>query len=155
MQRGGDVAPGEVAEIVLEPDLEKRRVATPPELDKLLRQSRNLRAWYGQLSDSMRKAIAEGITQVHGIEARQKRAELMAERMLLAVEGERRLPRILEAAFQRYPAARAGWKAMTPVQRRGHLLGIFYYRNPESRQKRAQKAVEEALQIAKTRAARS
>jgi len=37
---------------------------------------------------------------------------------------------------------------MTPVQRRGHLLGIFYYQSPEARQKRAQKAVDEALKIA-------
>jgi hypothetical protein len=37
---------------------------------------------------------------------------------------------------------------MTPVQRRGHLLGIFYYQSPESRQKRAQKAVDEALRTA-------
>jgi hypothetical protein len=34
------------------------------------------------------------------------------------------------------------------VQRRGHLLGIFYYQSPESRQKRTDKAVAEALKIA-------
>jgi hypothetical protein len=39
---------------------------------------------------------------------------------------------------------------MTPVQRRGHLLGIFGYQSPESRQKRADKAIDEALKIAKT-----
>jgi hypothetical protein len=37
---------------------------------------------------------------------------------------------------------------MTPVQRRGHLLGIFYYQSPESRQKRTDKAVAEALKVA-------
>jgi uncharacterized protein YdeI (YjbR/CyaY-like superfamily) len=76
------------------------------------------------------------------------RAELMVERMMQAMEGERMLPPILEAAFLRQPKAREGWRAMTPVQRRGHLLGIFYYQSPESRQKRAQKAVEEAVRIA-------
>jgi hypothetical protein len=40
------------------------------------------------------------------------------------------------------------------VQRRGHLLGIFYYQSPESRQKRAQKAIEEALKIAGKKKAR-
>ncbi len=152
MQRGAGVAPGGAAEIVLEPDLEERAVATPPELEKVLRQSRALRMWHGQLSESSRKAMAEGIAQAKGAEARKKRAELMAERMLLAMEGERQTPPLLEAAFQRHPMARAGWQAMTPVQRRGHLLGIFYYQSPESRQKRAQKAVEEALRIAKKKA---
>jgi hypothetical protein len=34
------------------------------------------------------------------------------------------------------------------VQRRGHLLGIFYYQSPEARERRAQKAVDEALRVA-------
>ena len=67
---------------------------------------------------------------------------------MLAREGERITPPILEAAFLRQPKAREGWRAMTPVQRRGHLMGIFYYQSPESRQKRAQKTVEEAMRIA-------
>jgi hypothetical protein len=40
---------------------------------------------------------------------------------------------------------------MTPVQRRSHLLGIFYYQSPEAREKRAAKAVEEALRVARAR----
>jgi uncharacterized protein YdeI (YjbR/CyaY-like superfamily) len=68
--------------------------------------------------------------------------------MMLAMEGERITPPILEAAFQRRPKAREAWRAMTPVQRRNHLLAIFYYQSPESRQKRAQKAIEEAMRIA-------
>jgi hypothetical protein len=44
---------------------------------------------------------------------------------------------------------------MTPVQRRGHLLGIFYYQSPEAREKRARKAVEEALKYADSRAGTS
>jgi hypothetical protein len=34
---------------------------------------------------------------------------------------------------------------MTPLQRRGHLLGIFYYRSPESRDRRIAKMLEDAL----------
>jgi hypothetical protein len=37
---------------------------------------------------------------------------------------------------------------MTPVQRRRHLLGIFYYRGAAARERRAAKAIEEALRIA-------
>ncbi|MGC2639572.1 MAG: YdeI/OmpD-associated family protein [Acidobacteriaceae bacterium] len=64
------------------------------------------------------------------------------------MEGEHTTPPVLELAFQRQPRARAGWLAMTPIQRRGHLLGIYWYQSPESRRKRAQKAVEAALRVA-------
>ena len=70
---------------------------------------------------------------------------------MLSIEGEQEPPPILQLAFRRTPKAKAGWEAMTPVQRRGHLMGIFYYKSPEAREKRAQKAIEEALQIAEKR----
>ena len=148
MQKEGRVRQGGVAEVLLEPDLEEREVGTPPELEKLLREDRGLRKWYGELSDSYRKAFANRVTQIKSPEAKKARAEQLAEIMLLAMEGEQILPPILEAAFLRQPKAQEGWRAMTRVQRRGHLLGIFYYQSPESRQKRAQKAVDEALRAA-------
>jgi hypothetical protein len=69
--------------------------------------------------------------------------------MLLTIEGESELPPILHAAFLRQPLAREGWEAMTPVQRRGHLLGIFGYQGVGARERRAAKAVEEALRVAR------
>ncbi|MGC1159434.1 MAG: YdeI/OmpD-associated family protein [Acidobacteriaceae bacterium] len=154
MQKGAGVTLGSVAEIVLEPDLEERPATTPPELEKLLRQSRGLKKFHDELSDSMRKAIADLVQQPRRAEARAGRAELWAERMMLAMEGERVTPPILEAAFQRQPKARDAWRAMTRVQRRSHLLGIFFYQSPESRQKRAQKAVNEAMRLAEKKTAR-
>jgi uncharacterized protein YdeI (YjbR/CyaY-like superfamily) len=145
MQRRAGVTRGSRAEIVLEPDLEERAVATPPELEKQLREDRELRKWHSQLSPSIRKWFANWVAQPKEAATRAKRAEAAAERMLLAMEGERQLPPILKAAFQRRPKAREGWVAMTPIQRRGHLLGIFYYQRPESRQKRAEQAVAEAI----------
>jgi hypothetical protein len=53
------------------------------------------------------------------------------------------------AAFVRNPEARRGWKAMTAVQRRGHLLGVFYYQSPEARERRVGKLIESALKIAR------
>jgi uncharacterized protein YdeI (YjbR/CyaY-like superfamily) len=68
--------------------------------------------------------------------------------MMLAMEGEEVLPPILQVAFRREPRAQAGWNAMTPLQRRHHLLGIFYYQSPEARERRTQKVVVDALRIA-------
>lgn len=67
--------------------------------------------------------------------------------MMLALEGEQEVPPILQAAFRREPQALVGWKAMTPFQRRCHLMGIFGYQSPESREKRAGKAVDEAVKL--------
>jgi uncharacterized protein YdeI (YjbR/CyaY-like superfamily) len=155
MQKDAHVARGGVAEFVLEPDLDERTPAIPVELAKLLKQDPGLKRFYEALSPSARSDIAKHVSEPKSAESRCRRAEQMAERMMLAIEGEQVTPPILQIAFRRKPLAEAGWNAMTPVQRRGHLLGIFYYQSPEAREKRAAKAVEEALKIAKTRELRS
>jgi uncharacterized protein YdeI (YjbR/CyaY-like superfamily) len=149
MQKMAGVAVGGVAEIVLEPDLEERRAEVPPEVAKFLAKDRALKRWYEQFSYSARKDIERMITEPKSAEARMRRAEQLAERMMLAMEGEREPPPILQAAFVRQPEARVGWEAMTEVQRRGHLLGIFYYHSPEAREKRAAKVVDEAVKVAR------
>lgn len=149
MQKGGGVRVGGTAEIVLEPDLEERVVTVPPELEKLLKQDKALKKWFERMSYSMRKYMEDRVRAPKSPAARVRRAEQEVERMMLAMEGEQMLPPILQAAFRRQPKAAEGWKAMTPVQRRGHLLGIFYYQSPEARQKRAEKAVAEAVLAAR------
>ena len=151
MQKGGTVTLGGLAEIILEPDLEERKSILPPELTKFLRQDRELRKFYEALSPSARNDIAKYICAPKSPDSRARRAEHLAERMLLALDGERELPPILQIAFRRKHGAEAGWKAMTSVQRRSHLLGIFYHQSPEARERRAAKAAEEALRIAKAR----
>jgi uncharacterized protein YdeI (YjbR/CyaY-like superfamily) len=148
MQKGGKVGVGETADVVLEPDLEERSAAVPVELDKILSQNRALKKWFSQLSYSARKDLENTINAGKTPDRRKLNAEQVAERLMLAMEGEQVLPPVLQLAFRRQPRALAGWNAMTPIQRRSHLLGIFYYKTPESRQKRADKAVAEALKIA-------
>jgi len=140
---------GSRVRIWLEPDLEQRVAEVPREMVEALKPDRKLREWLGRLSYSNRKEIASWVTQPKSAEARRKRAEQMAERLLLTMEGEKDPPPVLRLAFQRLPEARRGWEAMTPVQRRRHLLGIHYYRTPEAIERRAAKAVEEALRVAR------
>jgi uncharacterized protein YdeI (YjbR/CyaY-like superfamily) len=155
MQKGAEAYAGDMAEFTLEPDLEERRAAVPPELAKALKQDRALARWFEALSYSYRKYMSDDVRKPKSPEARQHRAEQIAERMMLAMEGEQTLPPILQVAFRRAPRARAGWDAMTPVQRRAQLLGIFYYQSPEARERRAQKAVEEALRVAESKSSKS
>ena len=148
MLKHGNLALGDTATITLEPDQGERVAPVPPELAGILKQDRALKNWFEALSYSNRKEIASVISAPKSPAARVRRAEQMAERMMLSMEGERELPPILERAFRREPQARAGWQTMTPAQRRSHLMGIFGYQSPESREKRAAKAVAEALKAA-------
>src|SRR5260370_2610650 len=62
-----------------------------------------------------------------------------------AMEAERQLPPLIERALANSPEARRGWQLMPQGRRRGHLLGIFYYRNPESRGRRLETALREMI----------
>jgi len=145
MQKAAGVKVGGMIDLAVAPDLEKREAPTPPELGKLLKKEKKLAKWYANLSEAMRREIAKWIDGVKSAEARQSRVEQLAERMLLTMEAEKVLPPILELAFRKNPKAESGWKKMTATQRRRHLLGVFYYQSPESRQKRVQKLVEDCL----------
>jgi uncharacterized protein YdeI (YjbR/CyaY-like superfamily) len=149
MLAGAKATVGSQVKISLEPDLEERVATVPPELARALKGDRRLPKWFAKLSYSNRKEVAAWITEPQSAEGRKQRAERMAERLLLTLEGEIDPPPILQAAFLRQPLARQGWEAMTVHQRRCHLLGIFGYQSVESRERRAAKAVEEALRVAR------
>jgi uncharacterized protein YdeI (YjbR/CyaY-like superfamily) len=153
MQAAAKVRVGEKARIKLEPDLEERPTLIPPELDAALKADRKLRKWFDAMSPSMRREIGKWIGDASSAETRLKRAQKMAERLMLAMEGEEEPPPVLRAAFLRQPRAEQGWNALTPTQRRNHLLGIFYYETVEARERRAAKAVEDALRAAEKSAA--
>jgi hypothetical protein len=63
-----------------------------------------------------------------------------------AMDAERELPPLMRRLMDEQPKSYAGWKKMTPTMRRSELLGIFYYRNLDSQQRRIQKAIERMLE---------
>ena len=143
MQRGAGVAMGEAAEFALWPDLDPRPAELPDELDVLLEEE-GLRAWYDALGEYMRREIGKWVLGVKGQEARVRRATQMAERLLATMEAETELPPLIASAFRRRPRALAGWDRMPVTHRRAHLMALFSYQTPESREKRLAKIVEEA-----------
>lgn len=152
MQSGAEARVGSRVRIWLEPDLDARPILLPPELARALNADRRLRRWFDRLSESMRREIGKWAAEPKSAASRRKRAEKLAERLMLTMEGEEDPPPVLRALFLRYPAARDGWFALTPTQRRNHLLGIFYYETADARERRAAKAIEDALRAAKRRA---
>lgn len=144
MQQGSGTVLGMEAEFRVEPDLQERPAELPEELDALLDEAEGLRAWYGSMTEYTRREIGKWIGGVKGEESRLRRAEQMAERLLSTMEAEVELPPMVERAFRARPKARLGWERMTSTQRRGELFAVFYYRTPESQEKRLTKLVEAA-----------
>jgi uncharacterized protein YdeI (YjbR/CyaY-like superfamily) len=70
------------------------------------------------------------------------------------MEAERELPPLIATALARNPKAREGWELMSAARRRSHLMAIFYYRTPESRVRRMEKVLDDAIAIAEKRRAR-
>jgi uncharacterized protein YdeI (YjbR/CyaY-like superfamily) len=148
MQKAAGAKVGAMVDFAIEPDLDQRTPEVPAELAKLLKTEKRLAKWYEGLSESTRWEIGKWIDGVKGAEARQRRTEQLAERLMLTMEGEKELPPILEVAFRRVPAARKGWEVMTKVQRRSNLMAVFYYQSPEAREKRVKKVIEDCLNAA-------
>jgi uncharacterized protein YdeI (YjbR/CyaY-like superfamily) len=152
MQAAAKAGVGAKIRIKLEPDLEERLAVMPPELAKALKGDKRLRKWFDGLNDYTRRAICALVSEAKTADARKRKAEQMAEWMLLTLEGEidpTDPPPILRAAFQREPLARVGWEAMSPARRRKHLWGIFHLQTAEARERRAAQAVEDALALAR------
>jgi uncharacterized protein YdeI (YjbR/CyaY-like superfamily) len=148
MQKGGCVRTGMEAHFRMEPDLAERTVAVSPELDQALKESRRLQKFFQGLTPSTRTEIVRWITGAKQQETRARRAEQCAERLMETMEAEIELPPIIRQAFSRNPQAAEGWNRMPPSHRRMHLLGIFYYRNLESRLRRIEKAMAEMMEYA-------
>jgi uncharacterized protein YdeI (YjbR/CyaY-like superfamily) len=153
MQKGARAAEGSVARFRIELDREERTVTIPGQLKRILSQAplteaRALRRWYDGLNHSTRNDIAKWITEPKSAEARVRRAEQIAERLLNVMEAERELPPILQVAFARHSRAREGWEGMSAARRRGHLFGIFYYRTTDAQARRIDKMLDDAAALA-------
>lgn len=148
VQNGARAYENSVAKFVLEADREVRVYVIPDELKAIFRQDRSLQKWHDALNPSTRNEIAKWTSEPHTSESRKRRAEQMAERMLSAMEAERELPPVLRIAFGRNPLAYEGWNLMSSARQRSLLLAIFYYRSPESRGRRIEKVLDEAVALA-------
>ncbi|MFZ0481649.1 MAG: YdeI/OmpD-associated family protein [Terriglobales bacterium] len=147
MQKGARATAGAVARFEIERDTEKRVATIPEPLQRILAGDRSFRRWYEQLNHSTRNEIAKWVNQPQSAEARGRRSEKIAERLLETMQAERELPPILQRALARNPRAREGWERMSAARRRSHLLGIFYYRTPAARANRIDKALDDAVAI--------
>jgi uncharacterized protein YdeI (YjbR/CyaY-like superfamily) len=140
-QKGARILSGSSPEFRLTPDL-SRQLRIPIELQRALNEDRAVRKWFDGLSLWFRRWLSEAVGEAKSPEARLRRAERTAEQLMQAMEAEHELPPMIRLAFNRNPGAEERWLRMSATQRRGHLLSIFYYRNPQSRLGRIEKLIE-------------
>jgi uncharacterized protein YdeI (YjbR/CyaY-like superfamily) len=143
MQKGGKTTAGLAAKFRLEPDTEKREIASPKELLRELGQSRRLLKFYESLNQSTQNWISKWIADVKSADARKRRSEQIAVHLMETLEAERDLPPQIAMALRQNPKAHAAWEELKPSHRRRYLMAIFYYRSPESRARRLAKVIEE------------
>ena len=146
MQKAAGIRAGMPTNFTMRPDVEERVVASSSELARVLKQDRDLRKFFDSLNYSARNDINRWISEPKSADARTRRAEQLAERLMETMEAEIELPPLIRTAFARNPAAYDGWQLMTPTQRRSQLLAIFYYRTPDARARRLQKVIEAAAE---------
>lgn len=139
MQQHAGVREGQRAIFELDADLDPRPAELPEELDALLDEAEGLRNFYNGMTEYMRREIGKWIGGVKSDDARLRRSQQIAERLLSTMEAETELPPILAQAFRSRPRASAGWQKLTPAQRRGELFALFSYQAPEAKQKRLDK----------------
>ena len=121
MQKGARVTAGGVAGFEMDLDTEERAATIPELLERILAEDRSFRQWYDQLNHSTRSEIAKWVNEPKSAEARGRRSEQIAERLLETMEAEKELPPLLQLAFARNPVAREGWEQMSLARRRSHL----------------------------------
>jgi uncharacterized protein YdeI (YjbR/CyaY-like superfamily) len=145
MLKGGRVQPGMKAQFRMEPDLAKRELVVPPELDRLLKTSKRLQKFYQSLSGSMRKFLVDSVSGRKQPESRARRAEQVAEILMETMEAEIELPPMIRQAFARNPEVLAVWRKMTPLKRRMSLLAVFHYTSLDARLRRIEKLIAEMM----------
>jgi len=145
MQKGGKAVAGLKAKFHLQPDSTPRKITPSKELLSELGQPKRLLKFFQSMSHSTQNWITKWVAAPKSSDARTRRAQQIAERLMETLDAEKELPPAIEIALRQNPRARERWEQLSPSHRRGHLLAIFGYRTPESRTRRLNKCIEELL----------
>ncbi len=102
----------------------------------------DLLAWVRTLRGSWQKDISAWVMEPKSEEARKRRCEHTAERLLQTMEAEQQLPPMLAQRLHRAPHALAGWERLSVSRRRELLLAVFGARGEETRERHITKMIE-------------
>lgn len=101
-------------------------------------------AWTLGLKEWMVKELSAWVLEPKSESSRKKRAEHMAERLMLTMEAARELPMFLVKALNEAGAMK-GWRALTERQRLMLLLAVYRPIQMEGRERQVQRLVDAAV----------
>jgi uncharacterized protein YdeI (YjbR/CyaY-like superfamily) len=101
-------------------------------------------AWTLALKEWMVKELSAWVMEPKSEASRKKRAERMAERLMLTMEAQRELPGFIVKALHEAGAMK-GWKALTERQRLMLLLAVYRPVGMEGRERQVQGLVDAAV----------
>jgi uncharacterized protein YdeI (YjbR/CyaY-like superfamily) len=149
VQKGaGNIQVGDKVDIVIEADEEERKIEMPAILKKALQEEKALLKYFKGFAYSMQKYMIDYTMEPKSDEAKKRRAESMAMRLMECMDGEEVTPPVLERHLAQNPKARLGWERMPQSHRRQHLFGIFSLQGQEARERRIKRAIEEMVKYA-------
>jgi uncharacterized protein YdeI (YjbR/CyaY-like superfamily) len=146
MQKGARIRPGMAVRCRMELDTQERPVPVVAELEAALKVSRQLQKFYASLGTSLRRDFAQFVADGKQVATRVRRAGQIAERLMETMDAEYDLPPLFRQALAQNPKAAAVWNRMSPSHRRRYLLMAFHYRDPRSRLRWFEKAIEQMVQ---------
>jgi uncharacterized protein YdeI (YjbR/CyaY-like superfamily) len=114
----------------------------PPLLVQAFDGDEELLAWVGTLRESWQREIARHVMEPKSDEAKQRRCDAMAERLLLTMEAESEPPQFLVRRMRGTRNAWAGWERMSLGRRRDFLLTLFAAKSEQARENQVMRLVE-------------
>ena len=114
----------------------------PPLLVEAFDGDEDLLAWVATFRESWHRWFSHWIMEPKSEEARQRRADQMAERLLLTMEAEQEMPPLLAQRLRHTRCAMAGWERTVLNRRRTYLMHLFGTRSVEAREKVLTQIVE-------------
>ena len=122
-----------------------KRIALPEMLVGAFDGDEDLLAWFGTLRESWQRYIAQWVLEPKSKEARLRRCEGIAERLLLTMEAEQELPGFLARRLRGTKDAMAGWEKMSVNRRRDFLLPLFRAKSDEARETQMLRLLEASV----------
>jgi uncharacterized protein YdeI (YjbR/CyaY-like superfamily) len=104
-----------------------------------------LLAWVSTLRESWQREITRWVTSPKSDEAKQRRCDDLAERLLLTMDAERELPLFLKRRLQATRDAWEGWQRMSLGCRRDYLLVIFGAKSEAARENQITRMLERCV----------
>ena len=123
----------------------------PPLLIEAFDGDDELLQWVGTLLESWQRWIAKNIMEPASDEAKQRRAEAWAERLLQTKEAEEELPPLLARRLRATRDAAAGWESMGRSRRLNHLLTIFGARSEAATETQVKRWLDACVAKAKSK----